>query len=99
MIETDFLQSALWLFKYYKTLGDKAISRCDAEKIHDKLNEESNSMALLVRHVAGNMLSRWPDFLTTDGEKPWRNRDSEFEDPDWDKENLIAAWEKGILFE
>lgn len=94
-MDTTYLQSALRLFKYYKSLGDSAILRCDADKIHFKLNEESNSLALLVRHVSGNMMSRWTDFLTTDGEKPWRNRDSEFEDPDWDKEALIAQWEKG----
>ena len=94
-MDTTYLQSALRLFKYYKSLGDAAIKRCDAKKIHFKLNEESNSLALLVRHVSGNMMCRWTDFLTTDGEKPWRNRDSEFEDPDWDKEALIAQWEKG----
>ena len=76
-------------------MGDAAILRCDADKIHFKLNEESNSMALLVRHISGNMMSRWTDFMTTDGEKPWRNRDSEFADPEWDKETLIAQWEKG----
>ncbi len=94
-MENTYLQSALRLFKYYKSLGDTAIKRCDADKIHYKLNEESNSMALLVRHISGNMMSRWTDFMTTDGEKPWRNRDSEFADPDWDKETLIAQWEKG----
>lgn len=99
-MENSYLQSALRLFRYYKSLGDAAILRCDADKIHFKLNEESNSLALLVRHVSGNMISRWTDFLTTDGEKPWRNRDSEFDDPDWDKEVLIAQWEKGwaVLF-
>lgn len=99
-MDTNYLQSALRLFRYYKSLGDAAIKRCNADKIHYKLNEESNSLALLVRHVSGNMISRWTDFLTTDGEKPWRNRDSEFDDPDWDKEALIAQWEKGwaLLF-
>ena len=94
-MESNYLQSALRLFKYYKSLGDKAIERIPDDKIHFQFNEDSNSLALMVRHMAGNMLSRWTDFLTTDGEKPWRNRDSEFDDPNWNKEELVAQWEKG----
>lgn len=95
MIENNYLQSAIRLFKYYKSLADKAIERFPENKIHFQYNDDSNSLALLVRHMSGNMISRWTDFLTTDGEKPWRNRDSEFEDPDWDKAALVANWEKG----
>ncbi|MFM9944757.1 MAG: DUF1572 family protein, partial [Bacteroidia bacterium] len=82
-------------------LGDKSIERLPESKIHFQFNEDSNSLALLVRHMSGNMLSRWTDFLTTDGEKPWRNRDSEFEAPDWTKDDLWVNWENGwtTLFE
>lgn len=101
MTGSSYLQSVLRLFKYYKALGDKAIERVSDQKIHFQYNENSNSIALIVRHMSGNMLSRWTEFLTTDGEKPWRNRDSEFENPEWDKANLLLNWEKGwqCLFE
>lgn len=95
MTDSSYLQSVLRLFKYYKALGDKAIERVSDQKIHFQYNENSNSIALIVRHMSGNMLSRWTEFLTTDGEKPWRNRDSEFENPEWDKANLLLNWEKG----
>ena len=94
-MENDYLQSALRLFRYYKSLADKSLERVDEARIHYCLNEESNSISLLVRHMSGNMLSRWTDFLSSDGEKPWRNRDSEFEIPDWNKEEMMSFWEKG----
>ena len=94
-MENAYLESALRLFRYYKSLADKSIERVPADKIHFQYNEDSNSLALIVRHMSGNMLSRWTDFLTTDGEKSWRNRDSEFETPDWDKKALTEHWEKG----
>jgi hypothetical protein len=95
MIENDYLQSTIKLFGYYKSLGDKSIERISDDKIHFQWNEESNSIANIVKHLSGNMLSRWTDFLTSDGEKPWRNRDAEFEPPDWDKAELLTNWEKG----
>jgi len=94
-MEHNYLQSAIKLFRYYKSLADAAINRCPEDLIHYKFNEESNSLALIIRHLSGNMLSRWTDFLTSDGEKPWRNRDEEFEDPTWDKDSLIKQSEKG----
>lgn len=96
-----YLENIVTLFKYYKSLGDKALKRCEEEKIGFQFNEDSNSMITLVLHMSGNMLSRWTDFLTTDGEKPWRNRDAEFENVNLSKSELIQKWEEGwkVLFE
>jgi len=78
-----------------KSLGDKAILRIPAEKINWRFNPESNSMAVLICHLSGNMLSRWTHFLTTDGEKDGRNRDHEFEEQYYNKTEWIQIWEKG----
>ena len=94
-IETIFLQSAIKRLLYYKDLGDKTLSRLNDADFHFKPNEESNSIAIIIQHVSGNMLSRWTDFLTTDGEKDWRQRDGEFELQNLSKNNLVAIWEKG----
>jgi hypothetical protein len=75
----DFLLSVKRLFGYYKDLADKSMAQVSEENLFVQINEDSNSIALIIQHLAGNMLSRWTDFLTTDGEKEWRNRDSEFE--------------------
>lgn len=91
----NYLQSALKEFKRYKNLGDKTFGRLSDEDIHWHANEESNSIAILVKHMAGNMRSRWTNFLTEDGEKEWRNRDTEFEDSFTSKEEMINAWEEG----
>lgn len=77
-VKEDFLRSANRQFLYYKTLGEKAIGQLDAEQLFVSLNDDTNSIATIVKHLHGNMLSRWTDFLTTDGEKEWRNRDEEF---------------------
>ena len=69
------------LFRYYQKLGERAMRQCPDEGLFTTLDAESNSIAIIVKHMAGNMRSRWRDFLTTDGEKPDRNRDTEFEDP------------------
>ena len=82
-------------FKSVKADGDKAIAQLDIEQMHWAYNEESNSIAIIVKHVSGNMLSRWTDFLTTDGEKKTRDRDDEFMDSIRSKEELITIWEKG----
>ena len=79
-VSEDFLRSANRQFLYYKTLGEKAIDQLEAEQLFISLNEDTNSIATIMKHLHGNMLSRWTDFLTTDGEKEWRNRDSEFEE-------------------
>ncbi len=74
----NFLQSARKQFEQYKLLGEKTINQVSDEKLFWQYNEESNSIAIIVNHLSGNMLSRWTDFLTSDGEKEWRNRDEEF---------------------
>jgi hypothetical protein len=100
-MDSPFLTSAKKLFLYYKGLGEKAIAQLDDNQINFKANEASNSVALIVHHITGNMLSRFTDFLTTDGEKPWRNRESEFEVGYKDKAEMMVAWEKGwkLLFD
>jgi hypothetical protein len=79
-VSEDFLRSANRQFLYYKTLGEKAIDQLEPEQLFISLNEDTNSIATIVKHLNGNMLSRWTDFLTTDGEKEWRNRDGEFDE-------------------
>ncbi|MBP8034028.1 MAG: DUF1572 domain-containing protein [Bacteroidia bacterium] len=91
----DFLRSANRQFLYYKTLGEKAIDQLEPEQLFVSLNEDTNSIATIVKHLHGNMLSRWTDFLTTDGEKEWRNRDGEFENDTKDKGELLKQWNQG----
>jgi hypothetical protein len=97
---TSYVQDALAIFRQYKKLGDGAIAQCPDDRLTATLDAESNSVAILVKHLAGNMRSRWTDFLTSDGEKPDRDRDSEFESPPADRAELVAMWERGwaILF-
>jgi uncharacterized damage-inducible protein DinB len=78
-----------------KKLADKAIAQLSDEELHKAIDSESNSVAIIVRHMAGNMRSRWTDFLTSDGEKPDRHRDQEFEDPGQTRAELLAEWEDG----
>jgi hypothetical protein len=91
----NYLDSTKKLFSYYKSLGDKTFARLSDEQMHWQYNAESNSIAIIIKHIAGNSLSRWTDFLTSDGEKEWRNRDDEFEDTTQNKQELIDFWEKG----
>lgn len=95
----DFLRSANRQFLYYKTLGEKAIDQIEPEQLFVSLNEDTNSIATIVKHLHGNMLSRWTDFLTTDGEKEWRNRDGEFdastELSNQTKEHILKQWNQG----
>ena len=93
--EQNFLESATKLFRYYKSLGEKAIDQLNDEEVLKKPNTSSNSIALIVHHLSGNMLSRFTDFLTTDGEKSWRNREAEFDEGYPDKQAMMVAWEKG----
>jgi predicted secreted protein len=90
-----FLTSATTQFQYYKLLGEKTFAQLADEQLFWQYNEESNSIATIVKHLTGNMLSRWTDFLTTDGEKEWRNRESEFENDIKTREALLALWNKG----
>lgn len=94
-MKTDYLNSVIKQFEYYKLLGDKTMALLPDEKILWQYNEESNSIATIVKHLHGNMLSRWTDFLTTDGEKEWRNRDGEFENDIATKEAVLKLWEEG----
>lgn len=94
-VESAFLQSAIKRLSYYKDLGDKTFAQLTEADFHYEPVEGCNSIAIIIQHMAGNMLSRWTDFLTTDGEKDWRNRDTEFEEKQMNKEQLIAFWEKG----
>jgi hypothetical protein len=82
-------------FEYYKSLGDKAFGQLTDEHMFWQYNDESNSIAVIVKHLAGNMLSRWTNFLTEDGEKSWRNRDGEFVNTFTTKEQVLDFWEKG----
>ena len=90
-----FLESARKLFRYYKKLGEGAIAQLNDEQVLARADDASNSIALIVHHLSGNMLSRWTDFLTSDGEKAWRDRDAEFEHAYLDKKTMMEAWDKG----
>src|SRR5277367_6309753 len=92
---TSYLQDSLDLFRYYKKLAERAMAQVSDEQLFTELEEGENSIAVIVKHMAGNMRSRWVDFLTADGEKPDRNRDSEFVDPPATREALLATWEAG----
>ena len=95
-LREEFLRSARARFAELKALGDAAIARMDEADLRFTPDPESNSVAVVIQHVAGNMMSRWTEFLTTDGEKPDRDRDAEFEIAEGStKEKLIALWEKG----
>jgi hypothetical protein len=91
----NYLKSAKTEFLRYKALGEKAMDQLEPGQLFFSSNDDSNSIAIIVKHMYGNMLSRWTDFLTTDGEKPWRGRDAEFENPIEDKEVLMKQWEEG----
>jgi hypothetical protein len=91
-----YLEDALYTFRYYKQLAERAFAQISDEDFFRTIDDESNSIAVNIKHMAGNMLSRWTDFLTTDGEKPERNRDMEFVMlPETTREDMLAYWEKG----
>lgn len=91
----NYLASVRQQFLYYKSLGEKAMEQLEPGQLLVRLNEDGNSIAMIVQHMAGNMLSRWSDFLTSDGEKEWRNRDEEFELVLEDKDAVIMKWHQG----
>ena len=91
----EYLKVVQERFTSVKSLGEKTISQLSEDDIHWRFNEASNNVAVIVKHVSGNMLSRWTDFLTTDGEKANRNREQEFEDDILSKQELMTFWEKG----
>jgi hypothetical protein len=92
---TSYLEDSLTLFAYYKKLAERAMDQVSDQQLFVTLDNDANSIALIVKHMAGNMRSRWTDFLTTDGEKPDRNRDSEFEEPPSTRAAVLATWEAG----
>jgi hypothetical protein len=99
IVSEDFLRSANRQFLYYKTLGEKAMDQLEPEQLFVSVNEDTNSIATIVKHLHGNMLSRWTDFLTTDGEKEFRDRDGEFDASttlsNQTKEQILRLWNEG----
>ena len=94
-IAQNFLASIRGLFEYYKLLGDKTFAQLSDEELFWHYNEASNSIAVIIKHMWGNMQSRWADFLTSDGEKEWRNRDQEFVADIKTRKELLEKWEEG----
>ena len=92
---TSYITDSLAVFRYYKKLAERAMEQVADDDLFATLDHEANSIAIVVKHMVGNMRSRWIDFLTTDGEKPNRNRDSEFVDPPATRAALLAEWEDG----
>jgi uncharacterized damage-inducible protein DinB len=94
-IAAEFLSAVINAFEANKRLADRAVEQVPNEKLHAALDANTNSIAVIMKHVAGNLTSRWTDFLTTDGEKPWRGRDGEFVDTFRSRAELLEAWERG----
>ncbi len=94
-MNTTYLAGIIKQFNYYKSLGDQTFEQLNDDDIHWKHNSYSNNIAIITKHLVGNMLSRWTNFLSEDGEKEWRQRDAEFEDTYTSKIEMIADWEKG----
>lgn len=94
-MKTNYLESVIKQFEYYKLLGDQTFAQLTEEKLFWSYNEDSNSIAVIVKHLWGNMMSRWTDFLSTDGEKEWRNRDAEFENDFTSREQILEHWNEG----
>src|SRR5664279_5070460 len=95
---TSYIQDSLEIFRYYKKLAERAMQQVTDEQLFTSLDEESNSIAIVVKHMVGNMRSRWTDFLTTDGEKPNRQRDTEFVQPPSTRAELMTLWEACLLY-
>lgn len=94
-MQANYIKSVKKQFEYYKLLGEKTFDQLNEKDLFMEYNQESNSIAIIVNHLQGNMKSRWTDFLTSDGEKKWRNRDLEFEPIIKTKEELITKWNQG----
>lgn len=91
----EFLESAIKQFEYYKLLAEKSFAQVKDDQLFWQYNEDSNSIAVIVKHLSGNMKSRWTDFLTTDGEKEWRQRDAEFENDISSRTEMLKQWNEG----
>jgi hypothetical protein len=98
---TSYIEDARAVFAQYKKMGERAMEQVSDNQLNTPLDQEGNTISIIVKHMAGNMRSRWTEFLTTDGEKSNRNRDSEFEDPPASREALLQLWEQGwsLVFE
>src|ERR1700692_4734521 len=94
-ILAEFLSAAINAFEANERRADRAVEQVPDDNLHAALDENANSIAVIMKHVAGNLTSRWTDFLTTDGEKPWRNRDDEFVDSFGSRADLLELWERG----
>src|SRR6516165_3229178 len=94
-LHTEFTSAIINAFQANKRLADRAVEQVPDHKLHAALDANTNSIAVIMKHVAGNLISRWTDFLTTDGEKPWRNRDDEFVDTFGSRAELLELWERG----
>ncbi len=92
---TSYVTDSIAIFRQFKKLAEAALAQVSDEQLDTALDPESNSLAIIVKHLAGNMRSRWTDFLTSDGEKPDRNRDSEFEEPPATRAKLLRLWDEG----
>ena len=94
-LAAEFMAAIINAFEANKRLADRAVEQLPDNKLHAALDANTNSIAVIIKHVAGNLISRWTDFLTTDGEKPWRNRDDEFVDSFSRRAELLELWERG----
>lgn len=94
-MKTEYLNNIKQQFLYYKILGERTFEQVSNEQLFEQYNEESNSIAIIVKHLWGNMLSRWTGFLTSDGEKEWRKRDSEFDNDIADRKEMLKKWDEG----
>lgn len=94
-MENDYLTSVKKQFAYYKSLGEKTFEQLTDEQLYWQYNPESNSIAMIVKHMSGNMISRWTDIFTTDGEKPTRNREAEFTPSTPTRQTITETWEQG----
>ena len=94
-IPVEFMSATINAFEANKRLADRAVEQVSDDKLHFALDENTNSIAVIMKHIAGNLISRWTDFLTTDGEKPTRNRDDEFVDSFSSRTELLGYWERG----
>ena len=95
MFENDYIESVRKQFTQYKSLAERAMNQVADNKLSWQINPETNSITTIVKHMTGNMLSRFTDFFTSDGEKPWRDRDGEFENEEMTREQLTDFWNRG----
>lgn len=94
-MQNSYISSCIKQFEYYKLLGEKTFDQISKDDIHWRFNDNSNSIAIIVKHLVGNMLSRWTNFISEDGEKSWRTRDLEFVDNYTSKDEMLSSWQKG----